>query len=392
MSSDEGWHAIPTGAEFAHPHWIHETLRSGWVRTKTKNGEWTYSGTARLVGASGKPRVCFVQIEGKTYLRHRLMALACGKMIIEQFRDPTVVVMHKKRRGEDEAPDDSPDNLGVGTQKDNNNDPGNRKRAPPSTGVPVRLTHLETGETKDFASASEAARFANVPPGHLNDYLCGGRPNVPGRARGVWNAEYTGYFEAHDAVEIRDAAANLWLSPSRPNEVLRRLKMGAFVKTELVAGADGYVQIRLASGQTKMLHHLVVKTLRPGAFEEKLSSLPPGYEEEDIHVDHLDGNNANNAIDNLVLVTRKEHNRKHAFAVEWIVDGEVAGTYDCTADTAAAVCGKEGQHLDRSAIRRVCDGLFAHTGGRYFRWKDAEYVKSVRGNMASKRKMSEISM
>ena len=386
------WHTIPKDAGFAAKHWIHETSRMDWVRTKTKNGAWKYTGSARLVGAPGKPRVCFVQIEGKMYLRHRLMALACGKMTATQFRNPAVVVMHKKRRGEDEAPDDSPENLEVGSQKENCNDPGNKKKGRPASGHPVRLIHLSTGEAKEFASASEAARFAKVHPGHLNDYLSGGRPNIPGCARGVWDAEYTGSFCAPDAVEIPGAAAKLWLSPSRPRDVLRRLKTGMFVTTVLTAGNDGYVQIALTNGGTSMLHRLVMLTFRPGAFGEKLATMPPGSREADIHVDHIDGNNTNNSIDNLVLVTRKEHNRKHAFAVEWIVDSKVAGTYDCCADAAEVVQGVAGQVLDRAAIRNVCDGRLVHTGGRTFRWKDASAVAAMREARTVKQKKLEIAL
>ena len=389
---DDGWYAFPPDAGFGD-RWIHVDRRTGWIRMRrTENGNWTYSGTTRLIGAARQPRMCVVGIEGKQYLRHRLMALACGKMSIEQFRDPSVVVMHLRRREEDAYPDDRPDNLEIGTHKDNNADPGRKKTTQKASGHPIRITRIATGESTDFPSLLVAARSLGVKVGNLNHYMNGanGMKSMPGSARGIFVAEYADAFATADAVKIAGAAGNLWLSPSRPNEVLRQLRTDMFVTTTLKAGEGGYVQISLDNGKTEKLHRLVIKTLRPGAFEDKLATMPLGSTEADLQIDHIDGDESNNAIDNLRLVTRSEHARKHAFAVEWVgPGGEILGTFECAAD-AEAVRGTAGQLLHQSNIRAVCNGSVRHAGGRIFRWKDAEAVAAARAVKIAKRQRKEI--
>ena len=383
---DEGWHTFPEDAGF-DARWIHETRRDKWMRRMTASGEWSYTGTS-LVGASERPRVCVVKIDGKEYKRHRLMALACGKMSVEQFRDPSVVVMHLRRREEDAYPDDSPINLKIGTAADNKNDPGRKKVVQKADGHPVRITRIATGESTDFASMGAAARFLGVHVGNLADYMNGtnGVKSMPRPARGVWDAEYADSFAAPDAMEMAGASARLWLDPSRPNQVLRQLKTGMFVTTAPKTGDRGYVPIRLENGKKEMLHRLVIKTFRPRAFEKKLAE-NPGLTEADLQIDHIDGDSSNNAIDNLRLVTRSEHARKHAQAVEWVgPGGEVLGEYECCGDAAEAVQRTTGQQLGASNIRATCDGCVRHTGGRIFRWKDAEAVAAARAVKIAKRK------
>ena len=381
---DEGWHTFPEDAGF-DARWIHETRRDKWMRRMTASGEWSYTGTS-LVGASERPRVCVVKIDGKEYKRHRLMALACGKMSVEQFRDPSVVVMHLRRREEDAYPDDSPINLKIGTHADNRKDPRRKKVARHALGHSVRITCIATGSSKVFESTTVAARFLGVDGSHLRQYLNGGRvKTMPGPARGVWEAEYADAVDVPDAVELVGAAARLWLSPSRPNQVLRQLKTGMFVTTALKTGDGGYVRIGIGNGKLEMLHRLVIKTFRPGAFEKKLAE-NPGLTEADVDVDHIDGDESNNSIDNLRLVTKSEHARKHAQAVEWIgPDGEILGTFECCRDAAKAVQGTNGQQLVAGHIHRTCDGSLSHTGGRIFRWKDAEAVAAARAARIAKR-------
>ena len=225
----------------------------------------------------------------------------------------------------------------------------------------------------------------------ISDYMNGGRvKTMPGPARGVWDAEYAGAFPAPDAVKLW-SSARLWLDPSRPNVVLRQLRTGLFVPTELKTGGAGYVQVRAAGGGLMTLHRAVVKTLRPGAFEAKLAE-NPGLTEADLQIDHIDGDSSNNAIDNLRLVTRSEHTRKHAQAVEWVgPDGEILGTFECAADAAGAVRGSNGQPLNAGNIRATCDGTVRHVGGWVFRWKDPEAVAATRAARAAKRQRQEIS-
>jgi hypothetical protein len=315
------------------------------------------------------------------------MALACGKMTAEQFADGKCVVMHKNRRAEDVPPDDRPSNLEVGTHKENLNDPHNKRRTSNARSRRVRLTRVDTGETTVFESVKEAASFVGVQKGNLSHYL-NGVQNMPRPMAGVWEASYEDAFEApDDAIKLAGAAGDLWLIPSRPNEVFRRLKTGAFVPTYYGVSMYGYAMVQTEDGKLKPLHRLVFKTFKPHAFAEKLADMPPGSKESDLEVDHIDGDELNNSIDNLRLVDRAEHNRKHIFAVELMNDGVAGGVYDCAADAAKVVRGTDGQELNPSHIRGVCDGTRTNTGGRIFRWKCPELVSEMRVARIEKRKL-----
>jgi hypothetical protein len=126
------------------------------------------------------------------------------------------------------------------------------------------------------------------------------------------------------------------------------------------------------------LHRLVVETLDPGAFDSKLAA-NPGLTKADLQVDHIDGDKSNNAIDNLAVLTAMEHARKHAFAVEWVDDnGDVLNSFECAADAVKMVMGSDGHVINPACVRFVCDGAYAQTRGRVFRWKYPEVVKSMR--------------
>lgn len=134
-----------------------------------------------------------------------------------------------------------------------------------------------------------------------------------------------------------------------------------------------------------VLHRLVVETFRPGAFAAKLEK-NPGLTVADLEVDHVDGDQNNNALDNLEVLTKREHARKHAFAVVWIdASGKVLETFECAADAIEAVRGTKGQRLAAAHVQKVCDGDYAHTGGRFFRWADKDDVEEKRAAKKAKR-------
>jgi hypothetical protein len=267
------WNNIPGfGDASTGGYQIHYTRQSGWIRKKTKNGKWTYSGSSRLVGSIGKPRVYIVNIKRRLYLRHRLAALASGKMTIDQFNDPDVFVMHIIRRGEDERPDDSPENLVVGSAKENNNDPGNKKRKANPGGIPVLVTDVLTDGKEEFGSVSEAASFLDANRGSLTRYLnreVGSGLTMPACGRnGTWRAIYN-EFDLPDAVRIVRASAELYLSPSRHMELFRRLKTGKFSTTELERGDNGYIRARVVGGGKECLHRLFADTLEPAVGDSR---------------------------------------------------------------------------------------------------------------------------
>lgn len=376
------WLAFPAGV-FSKEYHVHTTRVAQWIRTKTTTGVWTYSGSATLHGVSGKARMVRAMIEGKSYLRHRLIALAKDGTAdgIAKFRSGHKnPVLHGKRRAEDARPDDRPENVRFGTHEENRTDPGNKKPRAYASGHPVTLTNTATGETETFASVFATAAFLGSNPGSLRHYLNGtnGVKNMPRyEEEGTWDAAYDG-FELPGAVRLVRARAELYLSRERPNQMFRKLPNGTFAVTEFERTAHGYMRVRVVGGWMAMLHRLVVETLEPGAFAAKLAA-NPGLSERDLQVDHIDGDNGNNAIENLRVVTRAEHARKHAFAIEWIgPNGGILGEYECATDVVRAVSGTKGQPLGPGQVHAVCDGICKHTGGRIFRWKDAVLVNDKR--------------
>jgi hypothetical protein len=384
---DEGWLAFPHGA-FEKEYQIHPTLEAGWIRTRTKTGKWRYSGSSALVGAEGKPRIVRVHICGRRYLRHRLVALVKDgsaeglAKFIDWKKNP---VLHEKRRCEDERPDDSPDNVMFGSHVENNNDPNRKKPRAKSSGHPI-IVKRENGDTVTFDSILSAAVFLGTDHGHLTQYLSGTNwvKNMPKCTReGVWIAVYDG-IDLQDAVRIVRAAADLHLSPSRPNELFRKLPNGKFATTDNERGNGGYTSIQVVGGGSELLHRLVVETLDPIAFDTKMAT-NPGLGKADLQVDHIDGDESNNAIGNLVVLTRREHARKNAFSIDWVDDGWVLDTFECSVDVAETVRGMRGQLLEASNVRKVCDGVQTHTGGRVFEWADAELVEAKRASKLAKR-------
>jgi hypothetical protein len=388
---NDGWLGFVDGA-FEGEWQIHPTRIVDWIRRKLPSGTWKYDGEATLLGANGKSRMVRVGIEGKSYLRHRLIALSNDGTAegLAKFLDwKNNPVLHGKRRREDERPDDTPENVRFGTAKDNNADPNNKKRKAKASGHPVLLKGTTIETPMRFDSVLVAAAFLGTHPGNLRRYLnrnqeTSGLSMPKCKLEGVWEAVYD-EFELEDAVRLVRAAAELYLSPSRQNELFRKLKTGKFAMAELERRENGYVPVGVGGGNEERLHRLVVETLRPWAFDAKLAA-NHGLTKKSLQVDHIDGDERNNTIDNLEVLTTREHARKHALAVEWIdASGKVLEAFECAVDVVDNVPGTNGRPLHHSSVQKVCDGVLTHTGGRFFRWKDVANVRAKRAAKTVKR-------
>jgi hypothetical protein len=386
---DDGFVRFPEGV-FEKEYWIHPTRDVGWIRTKTNGGKWTHFGTATLQGAKGKAKRVVVRIEGRRYKRHRLTALANdgGVDAPYKFRGGAKhPVLHLERREEDKRPNDA--DVKFGTSKENNNDPNNKKMKPKASGHTVLLTSKTAEKPLRLGSVTAAAAFLGAHVGNLGKYLNRDKQtskrSMPKCERdGSWEAVYD-EFELTDAVRLVRAAAELYLSPSHPSRLFRKLKTGKFCSTEIERREHGYVQVKVVGGKDVGIHRLVVETLRPGAFAAKLEK-NPRLTEGDLDVDHVDGDECNNAIENLEVLTKREHARKHALAVEWIDScGNFIQRFECAADVIETVRGEKGERLHNAAVGKVCDGVQKRTGGRFFRWEDEDGVDAKRAEKKRKR-------
>lgn len=61
---------------------------------------------------------------------------------------------------------------------------------------------------------------------------------------------------------------------------------------------DGYWQISSGPNQGKLLHRLI--------YEENFGPIPEGF-----HIHHLDNDKNNNALENLVLISKSNHHKLH---------------------------------------------------------------------------------
>lgn len=61
---------------------------------------------------------------------------------------------------------------------------------------------------------------------------------------------------------------------------------------------DGYYQISSGVNQGKLLHRLI--------YEENFGPIPEGF-----HIHHLDNDKNNNALENLVLISKSNHHKLH---------------------------------------------------------------------------------
>lgn len=234
---EDGFVRIPDGV-FEKEYWIHPTREVDWILTKTQNGKWTYTGKSTLYGVKGRAKMMKVRIERRLYKRHRLFALAtdADADALDKFRSGRKnPVLHGERREEDARPNDA--DVRFGTPWENGNDPTNKKRKPSASGHPVLLTSATVEKPLRFDSVKAAAAFLGANHGNLSKYLNRDKEtsglNMPKCDReGAWEAVYD-EFELKDAVRLVRAAAELYLSPSSPNELFRKMKTGKFATTKL---------------------------------------------------------------------------------------------------------------------------------------------------------------
>jgi hypothetical protein len=295
--------------------WIHTTRNYAFVRWENEDGRLSFNKGGTLVGADGEPRFIRTKVDGKGFFRHRMMALASGIMTLEQYHDETLVVKHKSRREEDAHPDDRPENLEVGTHKENRNDPGNKTRVQQSSGKSVKMTYKNTGETFTLPSALAAAQRMGIRNcTNLHAYLRGELNRLPEGKGADWEAEWDldGGFKVTDAIRIPGVPDDdpRRLSPTAtPNPLLIILENGEYVFSRNRPDNYGYART-LIGKKKKRIHRLMFMTFKRYEFYAKLATMPYGTPESFIHIDHIDGNTLNNSLSNLAALTPSEHVRK----------------------------------------------------------------------------------
>jgi hypothetical protein len=391
MADDEdgAWLQFPYCEEFGidKPFWIHTTRNVDFVRFKTPIGKWVYL-SGSLIGELESPLFVQFSIDGVTFYRHRAMALSAGIATIEQYRDPALVIMHKKRREEGVIPDDRPENIEVGTRSDNNLDAGNKDYAPRADGKPVLLTNKVHGYTKTLPSVTAASKFLGVNPGSLSSYLNGGKvKSVPNGKGAEWEVSrgVVASFGCADAVRIPGALDDddRRLSPTlAPNPLLRSVGSGKYVFSKNAMEDKGKVPI-MVNGVRMPLARLVFATFKRIELDAKIDTLPPGSTVDDINFYHADGDKRNNSLDNIMALTREDINRMRSYKVDWPVGDDVR-TFASSEEAARAVCEETGDKFGRGNITQVCMGERSNVRGHVFRYHDnmdkqrAENAKSER--------------
>ena len=395
---DEGyWLELTCAKELGIEHkrvWIHTTRDEEFVRFEKEDVKIGYNRRGNLLGDEGQPRMVHVGIGGVLILRHRAIALAAGIMTLEQYRDTkNFVIDHVEPRVEDEVPDDRPENLRVVSRSANNANPKNKKPGPRADGKPVTLTRKATGVSTRFPSALAVATFLDVDPGNLRRYLNGGKRKSVPKGRGAeWEAAWTEVdgFACEDAVKIPGVPEGDDRRISPTKGLLRALGDGKYALARNVSNANGYLTTWIG-GKDVRVHRLVFKTFARAEFDAGLAEMPPGTDESELQIDHLDGDKTNNALSNLRAVDPGTHVSKHSAAILWIDDDGKPRTYATAAEAARSVRGTDGQTLMVSTILRVCKKDQTHTGGRKFAYVDADRAKELAvASAEKKRKIDEV--
>jgi hypothetical protein len=396
---DGHWLELTHAKELGIRHervWIHTTRREKFVRYA--KADWTigYNRRGRLLGDEGHPRMVHTNIGGVQILRHRAMALAAGIMTLEQYRDTkNFVIDHVEPRQPDAIPDDRPENLRVVSQSTNRTNPKNRKPRPRADGKSVTLTRKSTKETTPFASVLAAATFLGVHPGNLGKYMndSTNRLSMPEGKGTEWEAAWTEVdgFACDDAVRIPGVPEGDERRISPTKGLLRALGDGKYSLAANVPNEQGYLTTWI-DGRGVRVHRLVFKTFKRAEFDAELSKMPPGTDEIELHVDHIDGDKLNNALENLRAVDRITHNGKHSSAILWIDEGgEALGTYTTASEAARAVRGTNGQPLFAACILKVCKKVQSHTGWRRFAYADSEHAGELSAaRVGKKRKIDAV--
>ena len=239
-----------------------------------------------------------------------------------------------------------------------------------------------------FPSAIVAATFLEVNRGSLSKYLNGGKQKSMPKGKGAeWESSWTKVdgFACEDAVPILGVCEDDDRRISPTKGLLRVICDGKYAPATNVSTMHGYLTTSVG-GKNVRVHRLVFKTFKRAEFDAELAKMPPGTDESELHIDHIDGDKLNNALANLRAVDRSEHNSKHSAAIRWIDDDGVPQTFATAAEAAREVRGVDGQPLDSSAILGVCKKKCPHTGGRKFEYADAGHAEELAAARAAKKR------
>lgn len=306
-----------------------------------------------MSGAEGKPRMRRVGIGRGGLLVHRLVALAIiGPPPTPERR----LALHIDRREEDTEPDNGPGNLYWGTHPDNlADDVAKNGRALIGKRREIR------GRVKDgdgdqwtlFARQDDAAEHLGVAQISISRAI-GRSTGISSKKTGEkWIIEYV-RMERVDPAE-RDigmivAPSATVPAPKDRRFVLRDGRTGEMKTTDFgdvpvgfapYTNPYGYAMVAIG-GVGKMLSRVMAERHMAAEIAEA-ERMNPGkkWAAGDFDVDHFDGDEGHNAIDNFRIVTKQDHNDKGARAV-----------VEIDKETKLAVHGRRWKSVNE-AVRRT---------------------------------------
>lgn len=166
---------------------------------------------------------------------------------------------------------------------------------------------------------------------------------------------YEGYYQASNLGNIR-SVDRVVINGSGKNSHTSHIK-GKMLK-QYISRKNGYAYVALSVNgvsKTKRVHVLIAKT-----WIDNPCNKP--------QVNHIDGNKANNNINNLEWVTQSE-NMLHAYNTglekkngKAVIDLDTREIFETITDAAKSI----GINCRCSMIQRVCDGRRSHYRNRHF--------------------------
>ena len=123
---------------------------------------------------------------------------------------------------------------------------------------------------------------------------------------------------------------------------------------------NGYKTINI-KGNTHLVHRLIAKAYIPN-------------NDDNLVVNHKDGNKLNNHYTNLEWITQKENVHHHGKdtshprkVIQKSLNGEIVATFNSISEAAASI------NKDRTTVSRVCNGKNKTAGGYIFEYEDDKH-------------------
>jgi hypothetical protein len=350
----ERWKRLPDAIhENAEVHYDGGRGVEGSVRIKKKGGRaWVYL-KGSLKGAPGKPKRRYVRLSNESYPVYQLVLIAyVGHHPDDGQRWEAC---HIERRENDSDPWDGISNLYWGTRNDNILDRlPSKERHGKRRKLRGRSKQHGSEEWTYFSSQQDAATAIGVTQSAITYALKNGQ-NVKG-----WHIELVqmDFEEGEEKVYLEDCYTShgrkFITNRGRLGETKKFNKDGDDIETDVEIKLEkedgGYTQLHIR-GKGEKLHRLVAKFFLKDVIEAKeKESGVPWY---NLQVDHINGDESDNRVENLRIVTREEHAKKHARVVVEIDEcgNKLNGKSWNSISEAARETG-----LDKAHICRVCLG------------------------------------